>query len=100
VLEQDDFRDASFPVYANVTGKPEKSAREIKNLLVLQAARPVQWENSIKNMIADGANVFVEVGPGKVLSGFMKRIDRKQKTLNVEDSESLEKTLAYFEEVG
>ena len=99
VLDGDAFHDGAFPVYANVTAKPLTDAAEIKRLLVLQAARPVQWENSVKAMIADGVDTFVEVGPGKVLSGFLKRIDRKQKSLNVEDLESLEKTLAYFEEV-
>ena len=64
-----------------------------------QAASPVKWEDCIATMKDFGADTYVEVGPGKVLCGFNKRIDRKLKSLNVENIESLEKTLDYFKEV-
>ena len=68
------FRDASVPVYANVTAKPVQKGGEIKALLVEQVTSPVRWDESILRMSADGAAEFVEVGPGKVLQGLVKRI--------------------------
>ena len=67
---------------------------EIKKLLVKQAAMPVLWETSVRNMVAGGVDIFVEVGPGKVLTGFTKKIAKGMMALNVEDAASLEKTLA------
>ena len=99
VLDKIEFRDAKFPVFANVTAEPVVKAEEIRALLVKQAASPVKWEMSMHRMIKEGVNTFVEVGPGKVLTGFTKKIDRGVNALNVEDMASLEKTLAYFKEV-
>ena len=99
VLDKIEFRDAKFPVFANVTAEPVVKAEEIRALLVKQAASPVKWEMSMHRMIKDGFDTFVEVGPGKVLTGFTKKIDRGMNALNVEDMASLEKTLAYFKEV-
>jgi [acyl-carrier-protein] S-malonyltransferase len=72
-LAQTEFRDASIPVYANVTGEPVIRAAEIKELLSLQLTSPVRWEQSVKNMARDGADLFCELGPGKVLQGLVKR---------------------------
>ena len=99
VLDGIEFRDAKFPVVANVTAKPVVKGEEIRDLLVKQAASPVQWEVSMRNMIEAGFDTFVEVGPGRVLTGFTRKIDREMNALNVEDTASLEKTLAYFKEV-
>ena len=93
------FHDAQIPVVANVTAQEVTSATEIQELLVKQAAMPVLWETSIRNMVAGGVTTFVEVGHGKVLSGFTKKIFKEVIGLNVEDEASLEKTLAYFKEV-
>ena len=98
-LEKVAFHDAKMPVYANVTAKPETTAAEIKQLLVKQAASPVLWQHTIENMIADGVTTFIEVGPGKVLTGFVKKINRDFVGQNVEDEASLEKTIAYLQEV-
>jgi [acyl-carrier-protein] S-malonyltransferase len=73
-LDETKIRDARIPVYANVTAKPVLHASEIRELLVRQLTSPVRWEESIVNMEADGAATFVEVGPGKVLQGLVKRI--------------------------
>jgi [acyl-carrier-protein] S-malonyltransferase len=73
-LDKISFSDAEVPVYANVTGKPA-CGTEIKKLLIEQVTGSVLWEDSIKNMIADGATSFIEVGPGKVLAGLIKKID-------------------------
>jgi len=99
VLDKIEFRDAKFPIVANVTAEPVSKAEEIRALLVKQAASPVKWEMSMHRMIKDGFDTFVEIGPGKVLTGFTRKIDRSMNALNVEDLASLEKTLAYFKEV-
>ncbi len=73
-LDKTEFRDARIPVYTNVTAKPVRKAREIRDSLFEQVTSPVRWEETITNMVADGATRFVEVGPGKVLQGLVKRI--------------------------
>lgn len=93
LLDVVEFADANVPVYANVNAKPVQEADAIKKLLVKQAAAPVQWEKSVKRMIKDGYDTFIEVGPGKVLSGFMKKINKDVRCFNVEDIASLESTL-------
>lgn len=99
VLDSVEIVDAKIPVVANVNAKPETKADEIRSQLVLQAASPVLWEDSVRRMMNDGVDTFVEVGPGKVLCGFIKKVDRSYAPLNVEDMESLEKSLAYLKEV-
>lgn len=99
VLDTVTFKDAAFPIVANVDAKPETKAEVIKANLVKQADHPVLWENSMHTMIDAGIDNFVEIGPGKVLCGFTKKIDKTKTALNIEDAESLEKTLAYFKEV-
>lgn len=88
-----------IPVVSNVTGDlfPE-DPNEIKELLISQTYCPVRWEQSIRRMIQLGVDKFIEVGPGKVLSGFMKKIDRSV-TVNNTDSESLE-ALKEFQEIA
>ncbi len=98
VLRPIAIKNAAIPVMANVTAAATVDGEEIKRLLVQQAAMPVLWEASVRAMAAAGAKVFVEVGPGKVLTGLTKKIDKTLTTLNVEDPASLEKTLAYFRE--
>ena len=98
-LQKVAFHDAKIPVVANVTAKPETKVEEIRQLLVLQAAHPVMWESSVRTMLAEQIGIFIEVGPGKVLTGMLRRIDKKRVGLNVEDEDSLEKTLAYLKEV-
>ncbi len=70
------FSAARIPVYQNVTAKPETEANQIKENLISQLTAPVRWAQSIRQMISDGATEFLEVGPGNVLQGLMKRIDR------------------------
>ena len=99
VLDQVKIADAKIPVIANVTAQPEQKGDEIRKILVKQAASPVLWEDSVRYMIQAGVTTFIEVGPGKVLTGFVKKIDRSFSGQNVEDLASLEKTLAYLKEV-
>src|SRR3989339_226300 len=81
-LDKIEVKDATIPVIANVTAAAVTSAAEIRDLLVKQVTSPVLWEDSVKKMIADGVSSFVEVGPGKVLSGLIKKIDRNVETSN------------------
>ena len=88
---------------AMLIGAGEKLAKELENvevkdmqikpLLIKQVSSSVKWEETIRRMIADGVDTFVEVGPGKALSGFIKKVSRDVKVFNVEDMASLEKTL-------
>lgn len=99
VLDTIIIQDAKIPVMANINAKPETKASEIRENLVQQAAHPVLWEDSVRAMMADGVDTYIEVGPGKVLTGMLRKIDRSLKGENVEDPASLEKTLAYLKEV-
>lgn len=74
-LASAEIKNARIPVYTNVTARPVQQAGEIRTLLDEQLTSPVRWEESIRNMITDGCTSFVEVGPGKVLQGLVKRID-------------------------
>jgi [acyl-carrier-protein] S-malonyltransferase len=98
-LDKVTISDALIPVVTNVTGTILTKADEIKASLIAQAASPVKWEDCVAEMKNFGADIYVEVGPGKVLNGFNKRIDKTLKSLNVENLESLQKTLDYFKEV-
>jgi [acyl-carrier-protein] S-malonyltransferase len=73
-LESTNINDASVPVYANVSARPVTKPDEIRELLYRQLTSPVRWEESVMAMAADGATIFVEIGPGKVLQGLIKRI--------------------------
>lgn len=97
-LDNVSFGEMNIPLITNVTADYVKSADEIKPLLVKQVSSSVLWEESVKRMIADGVDTFVEVGPGKALSGFVKKIDKDVNIYNVEDMASLEKTLEGLKE--
>ncbi|SMP07620.1 ACP S-malonyltransferase [Chryseobacterium profundimaris] len=74
-IEQTKFRKATIPVYQNITTTAVSDPDEIKKNLIAQLTGPVKWTQSVQNMIKDGANNFVEVGPGKTLQGLIKKID-------------------------
>ncbi len=78
ILETE-FNDPKVKIVSNVTADPLKDSNEIKKLLIDQIEMPVRWRESVKNIINLGVNNFIEIGPGKVLSGLIKRIDRKVK---------------------
>lgn len=75
-LDKIEIKDANVPVVANVTANYVSKGSEIRELLIKQVTSPVLWEDSVNKMIADGITNFVEVGPGKVLSGLIKKINR------------------------
>ena len=76
-IEAADFHKPVCPVYQNVDGKPHTDPAEIKANLIAQLTAPVRWTQDVQAMIADGADEFVELGPGKVLQGLILKIDRK-----------------------
>ena len=73
------IKNPTVDIISNVTALPQNNAQTIKNLLIEQIEKPVRWRESVNNMIGNGVNKFLEVGPGKVLSGLIKRIDRNVK---------------------
>jgi [acyl-carrier-protein] S-malonyltransferase len=84
------FRALKFPVITNVDAEAVTTGDEARDALIRQVTHPVRWLDSIHEMIEAGVTVFVEVGPGKVLSGLLRQIDRSIRAFNVEDSASLE----------
>ena len=93
VLCDIDFKDAKIPVVVNVDGTVVTRGTRLRELLVKQAAAPVLWEDCMQTMGQEGVDFFLEAGPGKVLTGFTKKILKDVKTSNVEDLASLEKAL-------
>ena len=75
---------------SNVTAKEYKNTEEIKELLIKQIECPVRWRESIEHMIKQGTNTFIEIGPGKVLSGLIKRINKEVKVLNINAVEDIQ----------
>jgi [acyl-carrier-protein] S-malonyltransferase len=88
------FSAPRLPVVTNVDARLIRSSEESRDALVRQVTGAVQWVRSIQILIAAGVQTFVEVGPGKVLSGLLRQIDRSKIGMNVENEESLQKTLA------
>ncbi len=74
-----DFKDPIIDIISNVTAEPVNRSLDIKKLLIQQIEKPVRWRESVINMISHGTKAFIEIGPGKVLSGLVKRIDRNIK---------------------
>ena len=79
-IESADFKTPVCPIYQNVDGKPHTDPEEIKANLIKQLTAPVRWTYDVQAMIADGADEFIELGPGNVLQGLVKKIDRKVAT--------------------
>jgi [acyl-carrier-protein] S-malonyltransferase len=87
------LQDAALPIIANVTANYAREAGQIRDLLIRQVSSPVRWEESIRLMLADGVETFIEVGPSRHLSGFLKKINRNVRSFNIEDVQSLGKVL-------
>jgi [acyl-carrier-protein] S-malonyltransferase len=88
------FKSPVIPVVNNADAKLLSSSEEIKPSLVRQLSSPLLWEDSVRTMADSGTDIFIEVGPGRVLSGLIKRIAPEATILHIEDDESLEKTLS------
>jgi [acyl-carrier-protein] S-malonyltransferase len=91
VLESANFNDVTIPYVSNVTADLVTEKAPIIDLLEKQVSSSVKWQQSVEKMIADGVDTFVEIGPGKTLSGFIKKINRDVKVINIDKYEDLEK---------
>ena len=98
VLAAGSYRNPKLKVYANLDARPYEAASEIPEKLASQLDHSVRWDDSVRRMALDGVTTFVEVGPGRVLSGLVRKIHREAVVYNVEDAASLEKTLAGLKE--
>jgi [acyl-carrier-protein] S-malonyltransferase len=83
------FSDSRVPVVTNVDARAVTGAAQLRDSLVRQVSQPVQWLKSVEFLISQGVKTFVEIGPGKVLSGLVRQIDRSAQCLNVEDEATL-----------
>ena len=93
-LESVEIHDIKVPYITNVTADYVKSPADVKDYLTQQVSSSVRWQQTIERLIADGADEFVEIGPGKTLAGFMRRIDKSVKVYNIETWEDMEKVIA------
>lgn len=91
ILESVEISDMQMPYLANVTGDYVTDKAQVKELLAAQVASSVRWQQSVEKMIADGVTTFIEIGPGKTLAGFMRKISRDVTVINIEKLEDLEK---------
>lgn len=92
-LRAANFRNLQFPVVTNVDAEAITSGEEARDALIRQVTQPVRWLDSVREMIDSGVTIFVEVGPGRVLSGLLRQIDRSVRCFNVENSATLKTTL-------
>lgn len=92
-LRKIEFANLRVPLVTNVDADTETSGNEARDALIRQVCMPVRWEESVRELIDDGVNTFVEVGPGRVLTGLLRQIERSVGTLNVEDEKSLDATV-------
>ncbi|MCD6318693.1 ACP S-malonyltransferase [Candidatus Aerophobetes bacterium] len=100
VLDKFKFFSPRYPIVCNASACYAKTNDEVKRNLKKQMDHPVLWEDSMKRLIRDGVNVFVEVGPGKVLQNLLRRIDKGVTTLGVESKEDIEKLCNYLGKRG
>lgn len=98
ILNSIDINSAQIPVIANVTAEPMQDAEEIKEKLIEQLYSPVLWEDTVGKMLDLGVDTFIEIGPGKVLAGLVKKVDRSVKTYAIYDLESCEAAISALKE--
>ena len=90
IIKNQKFSELKHKVVSNVTAKKYNNSDEVKKLLIAQIEEPVRWRESIKYMITEGTSTFIEIGPGKVLSGLIKRINKEVKVLNIDKVEDIQ----------
>ncbi|WP_121642557.1 ACP S-malonyltransferase [Bacillus vallismortis] len=98
VLDSCDIQDAGVPVVSNVSADVMTAKAEIKEKLIEQLYSPVRFEESINKLIEEGVTTFIEIGPGKVLSGLVKKVNRRLKTIAVSDPETIELAIQTLKE--
>lgn len=92
-LENVEIRDIKVPYITNVTADYVTDKAEVKDLLTRQVSSSVKWQQSVERMLKDGVTTFIEIGPGKTLAGFMRKINKDVKVINVEKIEDLDKVV-------
>ena len=92
-LRKTEFSNLEVPVVTNVDADTLAKGDEAREALIRQVTMPVRWEDSMRLLIDEGVNIFVEVGPGRVLVGLLRQIERSVGALNVEDEKSLSTTM-------
>ena len=97
-LDSIEVKNAAYPVYANFTAAKETDAAAIKKALLAQLTGPVRWAQSVQAMASEGVGILCELGPSRVLSGMLRRIDKSLTACNVCDKASLEKAVAALSE--
>ena len=90
IINDQDLKKPNYKIVSNVTAKEYSTIDEIKDLLIKQIESPVRWRESIEYMISQGTTTFIEIGPGKVLSGLIKRINKEVKVLNIDTLEDIQ----------
>ena len=98
VLLQTEIKSPQIPYVANVTAQYVTEAAPVKELLTRQVSSSVKWQQSVETMLADGVDTFVEIGPGRTLTGFMRKIDRAARCFNVEKLEDIDKVAEALKE--
>ncbi len=99
ILNTIEIEDMTIPVVTNVEATPNSDKSRVKELLIRQVTAPVRWTESIKTMLEAGVNTFIELGPGNVLAGLMKRIEKKATVISVNSIEGVDKALTELEKV-
>jgi len=89
ILAKVNFKNPSVPIIANVTGQPLTDGSQIKDELLKQLCSGVQWQRSVEYMVQQGVGKFIEIGPGKVLAGLIKRISKEAEIVNIGDANAV-----------
>ena len=97
VIDEVTIGDIQVPYITNVTADYVTDKNQVKEMLMKQVASSVKWQQTIERMIADGVDTFIEIGPGKTLAGFMRKIDKTKKVYNLEKLDDLDKITAALE---
>lgn len=90
------LNDLSIPYVANVTAEPVADTKPVKELLARQISSPVRWQQSVERMLKEGVDTFIEIGPGRTLTGFLKKINRDVAAFNIETVADMEEVLAKY----
>ena len=98
ILKKTKFQNAKIPVIKNIDGMPYEILDNKVEILSNHIISPVYWEKSVQTMITMGVDTFIEVGPGKTLSGFIRKIDKEKKIYHIEDQASLEEVISLVKE--
>ncbi|WP_113929863.1 ACP S-malonyltransferase [Bacillus sp. P14.5] len=100
ILDEISIVDAAVPVIANVNAKPMIKAQEIKDRLIQQLYSPVLWEDTVSSLLDEDVDTFIEIGPGKVLSGLIKKVNRRVNTFSISDEGSFRETVEKLKEAA